>query len=237
MSSETPKISYYAIIPAFIRYDKDLTPNSKLLYGEITALCNESGYCWARNEYFAGIYGVSITSISNWINSLVKKGYIIREIVYKEGTKEVERRALRIADCGVQENLGRCSNNFGEGGQKNLKDNNTSIIKKEIKKESENKSTTYSAEELDYWFNTTYEIYPRKHSPLKAKDFYERKLRGLSREEAKNKANMIYGLLKRQILIWERENDYEGRQKEHIPYFSSWLKDNVEDSPHFKRRK
>lgn len=29
--------SYYAIIPANVRYDKRLKPNTKLLYGEITA--------------------------------------------------------------------------------------------------------------------------------------------------------------------------------------------------------
>lgn len=45
--------SYYAIIPANIRYDTRLKANSKLLYGEITALCNEKGFCWASNDYFS----------------------------------------------------------------------------------------------------------------------------------------------------------------------------------------
>ena len=55
--------NFYAIIPAFVRYDKDLQPNAKLLYGEITALTNEKGFCWAENEYFANLYNVSTTSI------------------------------------------------------------------------------------------------------------------------------------------------------------------------------
>lgn len=68
--------SYYAIIPANVRYDKTLKPNSKLLYGEITALCNDKGHCWATNQYFAELYGVFETTASKWVSALEKKGYI-----------------------------------------------------------------------------------------------------------------------------------------------------------------
>lgn len=71
---EEQQRSYYAIIPANVRYDKDLAPNAKLLYGEITALCNEKGYCWATNQYFAELYNVSDRTIKNWISQLTDKG-------------------------------------------------------------------------------------------------------------------------------------------------------------------
>src|SRR5690625_6717212 len=82
------KKGYYAIIPANVRYDNDLRPNSKLLYGEITALCNEKGYCWASNSYFAELYKVNKETISRWIAELVEKGYITTELIYKERSEE-----------------------------------------------------------------------------------------------------------------------------------------------------
>lgn len=90
--------SYYAIIPANVRYDKDLTANAKLLYGEITALCQQMGYCWATNAYFADLYNVSNETVSRWISSLEKKGYIRKEIIYKQGTKEVKERKIYIPE-------------------------------------------------------------------------------------------------------------------------------------------
>ena len=128
------KPNYYAIIPAEVRYDINLKDKAKLLYGEITSLSDKNGYCYATNKYFADLYGVTTTTISLLINNLIDKGYIEREIIYKDGTKEILNRYLKIVKGGYLKN-------FKEGTQKNLKENNTSINntsnnKKEIYKES-----------------------------------------------------------------------------------------------------
>ena len=112
--------NYYAVIPATVRYDKDLTANAKLLYGEITALCNDKGYCWATNDYFAKLYGVSKISVSNWIKQLIEKEYIYSEIVYKEGTKEILNRYLKILKYPIKEI-------FNTPIKENFKDNNTNM--------------------------------------------------------------------------------------------------------------
>lgn len=104
MSKEN-KPNFYAIIPADVRYDKRLTPNAKLLYGEITALCNDKGYCWASNRYFAELYSVSQTSISKWVNQLIEFNYIKSKIVYKEGTKEILNRHLSLIKYPIEEKL------------------------------------------------------------------------------------------------------------------------------------
>ena len=92
------KPSYYAIIPANIRYDRSLTPNAKLLYAEITALCNMNGKCCASTSYFAGLYEVSRVSIQKWLKLLEDKKYIKRSITYKEGSKQIETRYITLVN-------------------------------------------------------------------------------------------------------------------------------------------
>lgn len=119
---ERDEPNYFAIIPANVRYDKNLRDKAKLLYGEITALCNKEGVCWAKNEYFADLYDVTKTTVSTLIKNLIDNGYIKSKLIYKEGTKEILNRYLSIVKYPIKENL---------------KDNNINIIinKKEEEKE------------------------------------------------------------------------------------------------------
>lgn len=131
MGEEQPK-SYYAIIPANVRYDEDLTPNAKLLYGEITALTNEKGYCWASNNYFARLYKCTPQAISKWTKLLEKKKYITIEYVYKNNSKEIDQRIICLAEKastninGVSTNVSKVSTNVDGGYQQKVKENNTS---------------------------------------------------------------------------------------------------------------
>ena len=90
----TEKPTYYAIIPAKVRYSS-LKPNAKLLYGEITALSNKLGYCYASNKYFAELYGVSKNTVSRWLSDLSKLGFITIEI-QRNKNKEITKRIIGI---------------------------------------------------------------------------------------------------------------------------------------------
>ena len=92
------KPNYFAIIPANVRYDNDLRPNEKLLYGEITALAQKTGECWASNKYFSDLYGVKSNAVATWIRHLKEKKYIILDYKYKG--KEIQKRIIKLG--GIQ---------------------------------------------------------------------------------------------------------------------------------------
>ncbi len=129
---------YYAIIPATVRYDDSIPANAKLLYGEISALLNEDGFCFAGNQYFADLYGVTIKSISRLISTLEKANYIILTIE-KDKTGKICNRKISLKmsapdEHPVDKNVYTPGQNCGGGMDKNVHHTNISI--KEINKES-----------------------------------------------------------------------------------------------------
>jgi hypothetical protein len=88
------KPSFYAILPAYVRYEKRLKPAERLLFAEISALTNKFGYCTASNGYFAELYGIEKETVSRWVNHLAKLGFLRLELVY-EG-KQIKGRKIWI---------------------------------------------------------------------------------------------------------------------------------------------
>lgn len=70
------KPSYYSITPALVRYSTEISDGAKILYGEISCLCNREGYCWANNTYFSKLYSVDSRTIQRRISELHGAGFI-----------------------------------------------------------------------------------------------------------------------------------------------------------------
>ena len=101
------KPNYYAVIPANVRYSKALTPNAKLLYAEITALCNMNGKCTASTQYFCNLYEVSRISIQKWLKILEDNNHIKRVNIYKQGSKEIETRVITLVNDSSKQKIYR----------------------------------------------------------------------------------------------------------------------------------
>lgn len=156
------KKGYYAIIPANVRYDESLTPNAKLLYGEITALCNEKGYCWATNGYFAELYNVSKVSISKWIGSLKDAGYVSIEMEQDKGTKQILNRYIRLVNDPIKEKLNTPQRKVNGGIKEKFKDNNTV-----------NTTSNITVNNIDH-FESFWSVYPRKVGKAQARKSWDK---------------------------------------------------------------
>lgn len=77
--------NYNTILPPPVRFDRKLSASAKLLYGEIKALCDQQGYCWASNHYLASLYGVHKETISLWLRQLKAGRWIRIELLSDQG--------------------------------------------------------------------------------------------------------------------------------------------------------
>jgi hypothetical protein len=224
--------SYYAIIPAEVRYDKELSDKAKLLYGEITALTNEKGFCWATNGHFAELYNCHETTISKLIQQLIRKNYLYSEVI-KDGYKTIRRLYVnksanvdlsKNANVEVDENakpevsnivqLDLCKNAYVEVG-KNAEQNNK-INNKRINNKKNNKRPIVPSSQLEAEFEQLWKQYPRKDGKKEAKNAYFK-----ARKEKTTYEEVEIGI---QRFINSLNN--RGTGKEFIPMGSTWFNQN-----------
>ena len=127
--------NYYAILTADVRYCPNLSPQEKLLFAEITALSQKDGVCFAGNNYFAELYGLTDTTISHQISDLEKLGFIKIEFE-KEGAR-VKKRMITVAKNRNGDTVFLAKKSNGTVA-KNRKDNNTSILTLQVYNNNDN---------------------------------------------------------------------------------------------------
>ena len=88
-------------IPREIWVSTEMTMQEKVFLAEIHSLDNEQG-CIASNAYFAEFFGLSKSSVTRVISSLVEKGFCKVNLIYKNN-KEVDKRVIRTSKYGDKE--------------------------------------------------------------------------------------------------------------------------------------
>lgn len=195
MEKENRTPGYMAFIPSDVRYDKELKPNEKLLFGEISALATAKGHCWATNKYFADLYDVAPETVSRWISHLAEKGYLKTKIVYLEDGKTIKERRITInfkrLEDDEEEPIDEKINGIDEKINdpldekikhpidEKVKENNTSINDTRVNDKEINKE-----KQLENDFEELWKLYPRKAGKSKAfKAYKSARKEGATNEE------------------------------------------------------
>ena len=150
-------------IPAEILLNEELTDKEKLILAMILYLSEETGSCFASNQYIASIVKVTQNRVSKIISALKDKGYISVKLKYKTDSKEIEeRQIIPIVQMNngysqnKQEGIGGNNNSASQNEPypigKNNKDIKYNIKKKNnYNKESHNKKNSKANfEQRDY---------------------------------------------------------------------------------------
>lgn len=218
--------NYYAIIPANIRYDRELNDKAKLLYAEITSLTNQEGYCWATNGYFADLYGIRPETVSRLIKQLVDKKYLFSKIMYKEGSKKIEERRLYVTNPvnnlkeGREKPIDGSINTYRHSYQEpidemvntpideNVKDNN-----KLFNNKTNNNIYRSNGSNAREDFEKLWELYPNKKGKEKAYKAYIKAI-----ENGTSNKQIQTG-----IISYKNEIEFKRTEEKFIKHGSTWF--------------
>ena len=212
-------------IPKEICNLKDLGWTEKLLLSEAYTLSSQKE-CYATNEHFSILLGITKESVSRVISKLIKLGYLNSKIRYKENTKQVERRTLKVNwKFVLNQNDNTYTPNCNYSPLKNDIYLPTKMLKKENSREkSKEYNNTYAQSGVQIGnrvqdettlekFERFYNAYPKKKSKGKALNWFKK-----HRPESSLVDTMLESLEKQKLTInWQKQN---GR---YIPYPATWL--------------
>lgn len=84
-------------IPERLYLTREFTPNEKFLLIEIYSLTKKKKReCFANNKHFADFVGLKENTVQKMMLKFENNGYIKRNYEYREGTKEIDRRTIKL---------------------------------------------------------------------------------------------------------------------------------------------
>ena len=149
-------------ISAEILLNKDLSDKEKIILSMILYLSDETGSCFASNQYIASIVKVSTNRVSKIISSLKNKKYIQVILKYKKESKEIEQRQIipivqtnNRYSQNKKEGIGENNNLDSQSKQQPIGESNKEIIsniknKNDYNKESHSNNNKANFEQRDY---------------------------------------------------------------------------------------
>jgi hypothetical protein len=162
-------------IPKEIWLNEDLGWSEKLLLVEIDSLA-KNGECFASNEYLGKFLRLSKKRVSELITDLNRRRYISVELIYKEGTKEVEKRVIRPLAENRHTPSGKSVEALAENDYTPLAENryynNTLITNTNIN--TSNKTNKTTTGQMEKEFEQLWAKYPRKIGKKKAFDSFKK---------------------------------------------------------------
>ena len=185
-------------IPKEIYLHKELTPTEKLLLAEITSFA-KNGVCFASNEHFSSFLGISKSQVSRLITKLNRKGLINVELIYKEGTKEVEKRLITPIRIDAHTPTHTCADPIGVDAHTPTHTCADPIridayykeqVKEQVKEQDKDKKTNKKeiSPVVEKEFEKIWSLYPRKIGKQKAFSYFKkaRKVKKIPYETIEN---------------------------------------------------
>lgn len=195
-------------IPKEIWLNETLSMQEKLFLVEIDSLDDEQRGCYANNEYFAKFFFLSKSRCSEVIKSLEEKGLITITYTYKQGSKEIESRSIRVfgkSNAPFEKPFTPLRETVYPPSEK-AQENNTKInnTKSNIK--------PLCATELAR-FNKFYSAYPKKRNKADAEKAFKKL----------NPDDILLNEILSAINVAIASEEWRKDGGKYIPYPASWL--------------
>jgi hypothetical protein len=211
-------------IPKDIYLHKQLTPTEKLLLAEVTSFA-KNGVCFASNEHFSDFLGISKSQVSRLITKLNRNAFIKVELIYKEGTKEVDKRLITPIRIDTHTPTHECADPLRTDAHTPThecadplrmnayyKEHSKSTLKEQVKDKKINKKENSPAIEKE--FEKIWALYPRKQGRQKAFEYFKK---------ARKIKKIPYETIENGLYRYIRYLEQQGTDEQYIMHGSTWF--------------